>query len=163
MRQRVALAARLLQRRMAHHPPSLPPCVERWRSTAGASIVSAGALKRLVRHSRIYAEHGLLDHVVHAPEERLSHRQPDGLGGLEVDRQLVPGRLLYGKLARLCPFQDLVHVGSRPAEHVASAYLYAANHDSDTIVTFRVDQGSGKLTPTGHVVKTGSPSTIVFR
>src|SRR5205823_5096504 len=41
--------------------------------------------------------------------------------------------------------------------------LYAANQNSDTIVTFRVDQATGKLKPTGHVVKTGSPSSIAFR
>src|SRR5260221_14362526 len=41
--------------------------------------------------------------------------------------------------------------------------LYAANMDSDTIVAFRVDAGSGKLTPSGQVIKTGSPSSIVFR
>ena len=41
--------------------------------------------------------------------------------------------------------------------------LYAANMDSDTIVAFLIDTWSGKLTPTGQVVKTGSPSSIVFR
>ncbi len=41
--------------------------------------------------------------------------------------------------------------------------LYVANQDSDMIVTFRVDEPTGKLTATGQVVKTGSPSTIVFR
>ncbi len=45
----------------------------------------------------------------------------------------------------------------------SGALLYAANMDSDTIVVFRVDAGSGKLTPTGQVIKTGSPSSIVFR
>ncbi len=45
----------------------------------------------------------------------------------------------------------------------AGAMLYAANQDSDTIVAFRVDRQSGTLTPTGHVVPVGSPSTIVFR
>jgi 6-phosphogluconolactonase (cycloisomerase 2 family) len=30
-------------------------------------------------------------------------------------------------------------------------------------VAFRVDRQSGTLTPTGHVVAVGSPSTIVFR
>lgn len=42
-------------------------------------------------------------------------------------------------------------------------FLYAANQDSDTIVTFRVDQPTGKLLATGQVIKTGSPSTFVFR
>lgn len=45
----------------------------------------------------------------------------------------------------------------------AGATLYAANQDSDTIVAFRVDARSGTLTPTGRVVRVGSPSTIVFR
>jgi len=30
-------------------------------------------------------------------------------------------------------------------------------------VAFRVDPGSGKLTPTGQIIMTGSPSSIVFR
>jgi 6-phosphogluconolactonase (cycloisomerase 2 family) len=42
-------------------------------------------------------------------------------------------------------------------------FLYAANQDSDTIVTFRVDQTTGELLATDQVIKTGSPSTIVFR
>ena len=45
----------------------------------------------------------------------------------------------------------------------SGAVLYAANMDSDTIVAFRVDGGSGTLTPTGQIIKTGSPSSIVFR
>ena len=44
----------------------------------------------------------------------------------------------------------------------SGAFLYAANQDSDTIVCFRVDRASGKLSSTGSVVKTGSPSSIVF-
>jgi pimeloyl-ACP methyl ester carboxylesterase len=45
----------------------------------------------------------------------------------------------------------------------SGTFLYAANLDSDTIVTFRLDQATGKLVPTGQVVKAGSPSAIVFR
>jgi 6-phosphogluconolactonase len=45
----------------------------------------------------------------------------------------------------------------------SGAVLYAANMDSDTIVAFRVDAGSGKLAATGQVIRTGSPSCIVFR
>jgi 6-phosphogluconolactonase len=41
-------------------------------------------------------------------------------------------------------------------------FLYAANENSDTIVTFRIDQATGKLAPTGQVVKTGNPVCIVF-
>jgi 6-phosphogluconolactonase len=44
----------------------------------------------------------------------------------------------------------------------AGRFLYAANEQGDTVVTFRVDGSSGKLTPTGQVIKNGSPVTIVF-
>ncbi len=40
--------------------------------------------------------------------------------------------------------------------------LYAANLESHNIVAFRVDQTTGKLTPTGRIVETGSPSCIIF-
>jgi 6-phosphogluconolactonase (cycloisomerase 2 family) len=40
--------------------------------------------------------------------------------------------------------------------------LYAANLESHNIVAFRVDRATGKLTPTGVVVETGSPSCIIF-
>jgi 6-phosphogluconolactonase (cycloisomerase 2 family) len=40
--------------------------------------------------------------------------------------------------------------------------LYAANEDSHTIVEFRVNPKTGKLKATGQVVKTGSPTCIVF-
>ena len=42
------------------------------------------------------------------------------------------------------------------------SHLYAANEDSHTIVAFRLDRETGKLTPTGQIVETGSPSCIVF-
>jgi 6-phosphogluconolactonase len=38
--------------------------------------------------------------------------------------------------------------------------LYAANEDSHTIVVFDMD--SGRLTPTGQVIETGSPTCVVF-
>jgi 6-phosphogluconolactonase (cycloisomerase 2 family) len=40
--------------------------------------------------------------------------------------------------------------------------MYAANENSDTIVTFRVDPATGKLSPTGQIIKTGSPVCIIF-
>jgi 6-phosphogluconolactonase (cycloisomerase 2 family) len=49
-------------------------------------------------------------------------------------------------------------IGLDPAGH----FLYAANEQGDSVVTFRVDGSSGKLTPTGQVIKNGSPVTIVF-
>lgn len=52
----------------------------------------------------------------------------------------------------------------------AAGVLYAANADegfsaqpnTDTIVPLRVNQARGKLTPTGQIIKTNSPCSIVF-
>jgi 6-phosphogluconolactonase (cycloisomerase 2 family) len=42
-------------------------------------------------------------------------------------------------------------------------FFYAANEQSDTIVTFRVDAAGGHLRPTGRVIHNASPVTIAFR
>jgi 6-phosphogluconolactonase (cycloisomerase 2 family) len=44
----------------------------------------------------------------------------------------------------------------------AGRFLQAANEQGDSVVTFRVDAASGRLTPTGQVVKNASPVTIVY-
>ena len=41
--------------------------------------------------------------------------------------------------------------------------LYAANQTSDTVVIFDVDRVTGKLKPSGEIVKVTSPCTIAFR
>jgi 6-phosphogluconolactonase len=42
------------------------------------------------------------------------------------------------------------------------ASLYAANEDSDTITAFGVDPATGALQPRGVVIRTGSPTCILF-
>jgi 6-phosphogluconolactonase len=49
-------------------------------------------------------------------------------------------------------------IGLDPSGH----FLNAANEQGDNVVTFKVDAGSGKLTPTGQNIKNGSPVTIVY-
>ena len=49
--------------------------------------------------------------------------------------------------------------GFEPSE----TFLYVANEDSDNIVTFRVNPNTGRLMPTGQIIKTGSPTCIVFK
>jgi DNA-binding beta-propeller fold protein YncE len=43
----------------------------------------------------------------------------------------------------------------------AANSLSAANQDTDTVVTFRANPGTGRLAPTGQVVKVGSPVGII--
>lgn len=40
--------------------------------------------------------------------------------------------------------------------------LFALNEDSDSIVTFRVDTATGRITPNGQSARTGSPVCMVF-
>ena len=49
-------------------------------------------------------------------------------------------------------------IGLDPTGH----FLNAANEQGDNVVTFKVDSGTGKLTPTGQNIKNGSPVTIVY-
>jgi 6-phosphogluconolactonase len=44
----------------------------------------------------------------------------------------------------------------------AGRFLHAANEQGDTVVTFRIDAGSGKLAPTGQTIAIGSPVAIVI-
>jgi 6-phosphogluconolactonase len=41
-------------------------------------------------------------------------------------------------------------------------YLIAGNQRSDTLVVFRIDQTTGRLTPTGQSVALGAPVSVVF-
>ena len=46
--------------------------------------------------------------------------------------------------------------------HPSGEFLAAANQDSDNVVMFRIDQETGKLTPTGNVVEAGTPICVRF-
>jgi 6-phosphogluconolactonase len=62
-----------------------------------------------------------------------------------------------------------------PVEHVSTqgrtprnfsldptgGYLFAANENSSTVVLFRVDAKTGRLTPTGQVLDVPSPSCVI--
>jgi hypothetical protein len=41
-------------------------------------------------------------------------------------------------------------------------FLLAANQDSDSVVSFRIDAKSGKLQPTGHVAQVPTPVCVKF-
>ena len=41
-------------------------------------------------------------------------------------------------------------------------FLLAGNQRSDSVVVFRIDQQSGRLTPTGHKIEVGSPVCVKF-
>jgi 6-phosphogluconolactonase len=42
-------------------------------------------------------------------------------------------------------------------------FLYAANENSDTIVEFKIDSTSGRILHTGQVIRSNSPTCIVFK
>jgi 6-phosphogluconolactonase len=44
----------------------------------------------------------------------------------------------------------------------SGAFLFAANQDSGTVVEFKIDPATGRLTPTGTVLELASPVCVVF-
>src|SRR6266567_6061851 len=55
-----------------------------------------------------------LDHFVRLQDQLLRNGQPDRLGGLQVDDELDPRRLLDGQVPGLRALEDLVYVGGCP-------------------------------------------------
>jgi len=52
----------------------------------------------------------LPDHLVRQDQEGWGHRDPEDLGGLEVDDELEFRGLLYGQVGGLGPLQNLIDV-----------------------------------------------------
>ena len=50
---------------------------------------------------------GSSDHLIGQEEQRWGYRDPELLGGLEVDGQVILQGQLHGQLCRLGPLQDL--------------------------------------------------------
>ena len=44
----------------------------------------------------------------------------------------------------------------------SGSYLLAANQQSDTVVVFRIDAKTGRLTPTGNSIELGAPVCVKF-
>jgi len=59
-----------------------------------------------------------------------------------------------------------VSTGGKEPRHFAidptGNFLLAENQNSNTIVEFRIDQASGRLTATGEVLTVPSPICLVF-
>ena len=52
-----------------------------------------------------------LDDLISSREQRRRHIEPEGLGGLQVDHQLVLGRRLHREVGGLLASKDAVNVG----------------------------------------------------
>src|SRR5215831_7769009 len=64
----------------------------------------------------------LFDHLIGSCQEGRWDRQPEGLGGLEVDEYFVPSRLFHGKVTGLRALEDLDCVRSPSFGDVLEAW-----------------------------------------
>src|SRR5262249_2537123 len=71
------------------------------------------------------------NHLVREEEQRCRHRDPQCLGGLEVEDQLELHRLLHGQVAWLGPFEDLIDIGGGASGHVRPAW--AIRHETTSL------------------------------
>src|SRR5439155_3309074 len=77
-------------------------------SLSAAAPQRQWARRMLRRQERKETCGGSFDHLVGAAEDRRRDRKAERPGGLEVDRQLEPGRLLHRRFARSRSLQHLV-------------------------------------------------------
>jgi 6-phosphogluconolactonase len=65
----------------------------------------------------------------------------------------------------LTPVEHVLSQGRTPRNFSldpTGSYLFAANQNSDTIVLFRVDKTTGRLTPTEQVLQIPTPTCVLF-
>src|SRR6266487_2621002 len=86
----------------------------------------------------ISAERSSLDHLVRAQQQRLRDREPERLGGLEVDHELELGRLFHGKLAGLRPLENLVDEACEPEIKIGIVHRVAYQ-------SARLDELAGRI------------------
>jgi 6-phosphogluconolactonase len=66
---------------------------------------------------------------------------------------------------KLTPIQHALTLGKTPRNFSldpTGEYLFAANQGSDTVVPFKVDQETGRLTPTGEPISVPKPVCVLF-
>src|SRR5216683_3633010 len=73
----------------------------------------------------------LLDHLICPQQERPRDLQAEGLGGLEIDDQLVLGGLLDGQVRRLSALEDLVNEHRGTLEQIW--VVRAVTHESTSL------------------------------
>lgn len=83
-----------------------------------------------------------------------SNRGHDSIAQFEIARD--------GRLKRV----EIVPTGGKTPRNFcidpSGRFLLVGNQDSDSVATFRIDQETGKLTPTGYAVEIGKPVCIKF-
>src|SRR5262245_5577873 len=82
-----------------------------------------------------------LDHLVGTREQRWRHFEAERLGSLEVDGQLVLGRLLHRQVGRPRAFEDSIYILSHATELIVPVEA-VGNEATDThSLCLRIDAG----------------------
>src|SRR4030095_13298375 len=118
---RASPSAAIATARKAIIPPTLPdgsasiaacawPVCRRGESNADADNGPADITDKSIEPS--------LDHFVGAKQKRLRDVQAQFLGGLQIDEEFEPCRLLHRQISWLCTFEPLVEIFRPQSDHV---------------------------------------------
>src|SRR5262249_39022351 len=82
----------------------------------------------------------LFDHLVGGGENRIRHGHAEGLGGLEIDDELEPGRQLDRQLARLGTIENAIDIGGRTPVAVGEVLAVADQSSGLYVLPEREDR-----------------------
>jgi 6-phosphogluconolactonase len=96
------------------------------------------------------------------------HISPDGRFLYATDRLDASGLVVYSinqESGELTLVQHVSTYGKNPRDFTidpSGKFLLAANQDSDTIIVFKIDSASGRLTMTSNRISVGNPVCLKF-
>ena len=106
---------------------ALPPKADMCGALADVRLVPIATVSRF------------FDYFVGAGEQRWRHGNPQYLGGLKIDRQVILGRRLHGQITRLLTLQNAINVSRGARELIGQIWSIGHQAAGSNEGAFEVD------------------------